>query len=98
MLRIVVAFGVAIAGGAFAGFLDWVLSGFVPSGSTRWAFYAIFGIPLYLLLSIIFEPIGILMMPGEVKQWPRLMRITFGTVVWCVFFFTAIGISVNLKS
>ena len=97
MVRIAVAFGVAIVGGALAGFLDWFLGGFVPSDSTRWAFYAIFGIPLYLILSVIFEPIGMLMTPDNVRQWPRLMRIIFGTAVWCVFLFTAIAISVNLK-
>ena len=97
MVRIAIALVVALAGGALAGFLDWMLGGFVPSGNTRWAFYIIFGIPLYLFLSVVFEPIGYLMMPDREGSWPRLMRVIFSTIVWCLFIFTALAISANLK-
>ena len=98
MFRIAVAFVAAFIGGVLAGCLDWLFTGFVPNGETRWAFYAIFGIPVYLVLSVFLAPFAYLMMPDRLRDWPRLMRTIFSTLVWCAFFFTTLFTSINLKS
>ena len=97
MARITIALVVAVVGGLIAGLLDWIFTDIVPKGETRWAFYFIFGIPIYLILSLIFEPIGYLMNPDRDGTWPRLLRVVFSTLIWSLFVAVALVTSTKLK-
>jgi hypothetical protein len=98
MVRIAIALGVAVVGGLIAGLLGWIFADIVPKGETRWAFYFIFGIPIYLILSLIFEPIGYLMNPDPDGTWPRLLRAVISILIWSLFVGVALVTSTKLKS
>lgn len=97
MARITIALVVAVVGGLIAGLLDWIFADIVPKGETRWVFYFIFGIPIYLILSLVFEPVGYLMNPDRDDTWPRILRVVFSTLIWSLFVVVALVTSTKLK-
>jgi hypothetical protein len=98
MWRFAIALTSAVIGGALFGIGGAFFQGMVPNDATRWAFYFLIGIPVWIAAEIFGEALFMVIVPSAIRQWGNIARTAYLAFISCVTNASALITSAKITS